>query len=277
MRVVKLIKYSIGVSMLIAAPATFAGFSTYSDTWPDDAQTVDEKISKPDASDKAVPTVTDDTEKEQYAADERLDDKNRLYAKLGLTLFSGQIRNINNVSQPALSSAIVINTNAQKDYASWEFGLGTKFKYTRLELDYFYEKNVPYNASPLFVGRSENISSKLMSQSLWLALMYDMEKLNLPYFTPYFGGLVGFVWNKTRTTMYNGIGDGVAKNHTHYSVGWGVTFGARMPFWTRWFGYLAYEYLDHGIARFQSNSGIMGLKGHYVVQGFAIGVQYLLG
>lgn len=258
------------------SPLLFAGFATYSSNWPDDAATVDEKVSiinkKPPAK------ITDDTTKEEYSVDERISEQNRLYAKFGATFLTAQLRNIQNTSTSfALSDAVLTSNSAKQNYVSWEFGLGTKVSAVRIEAEYLYEKNMPYNPAPLFVNRAEVLSSKLMSQSIWLNLILDLDKLNLPYFTPYIGALGGFIWNKTSSTMSGGTGNGVVQDHSRYVVGWGLTMGARIPFWTRWFGYIGYKYLDHGTARWKSNAGGMELKGHYVVQGFDLGVQYLLG
>lgn len=256
------------------SPIIFAGFSTYSTNWPDGAATVDEKISN--AKDKPV-AITDDTTKEVYSVDERISEQNRLYAKFGATFLTTKVRDIKNVSTSGLSDATLLSNSVNKDYMSWEFGLGTKISAVRLEAEYLYEKNIKYNAAPLFANMAESLNSKLMSQSIWLNLIWDLDKLNLPYFTPYIGASGGFIWNKTSSTMYGGTGNGVEQTHSRYTLGWGATIGARIPFWTRWFGYIGYKYLDHGLAYWKSNSGGMQLKGHYIVQGFDIGVQYLLG
>lgn len=269
-----LLNVLLTAGMLLTSSASYAGFSTYTKNWPDDAETVNEKIATPEAP---VVTYTEDTDKIEYAPAERIYENNRLYAKVGMTFFTAQIRGMTNVSQPALSSATLLNTDASEDYFSWEVGLGTKLKYVRVEAEYLYQKDLPYNATPLFANRSENVTSYLNTQAAWLTMLYDMDKLNLPYFTPYIGASAGFVWNKTRTTMYGGTGDGAAQNHSRYALGWGVTFGIRMPFWTRWFGYLGYKYMDQGSVRFQSSTGVMEIKGHSVIQGVDLGIQYLLG
>lgn len=252
-----------------------AGFATYSQNWPDDACIVNEKVTnqetKPCVPDQNFLVVTPE---EQV---KRVDEYKRLYGKLGLTFLTAQIRKIQNTSSPVLSAGIPVNTGASDNYVSWEFGLGTKLQYVRVELEYLYQKKLPYNPNPLFLGSSQALTSELNSQSVWFDVMYDMNKLNVPYFTPYFGGLVGVVWNKTRSTLTGGIGTGVAQNHSRYSIGWGVTVGARFPFWTRWFGYVAYKYLDQGKVVWVDSTGLMSLKGHYVAQGLELGVQYLLG
>ncbi|HSX20647.1 MAG TPA: hypothetical protein VLG38_05970 [Gammaproteobacteria bacterium] len=278
MRLAKLIRIITASCTLLISPVVFAAFSTYSKDWPDDGSIVDERVTSPVKT--STTTEEDDSQNflvvTQDQINKRIDDKNRLYAKLGMTFLTAQIRNITNTSSPLYSSATVVDNSANEDYMSWEFALGTTFQYVRLEAEYFYEKNIPYNSAPLFAGVSGNITSNLKSQSVWLEMDYDMKKLNIPYFTPYFGGLAGFVWNKTRTAIST-ISNNAAQNHSRYCLGWGVTIGARMAFWTRWYGYVGYKYLDHGMARWQSANGTAALKGHYVVQGVDLGVQYLLG
>lgn len=270
-----LLKALVFSTSLLTSPLLLAGFATYSNDWPDDPCVVNEKVIKaPKTECKPDNNFLVITKEEQS---KRLDDYKRLYAKLGMTFLTAQIRNIQNVSQPALSSGNVVNGSASENYVSWEFGLGTKFEYVRLELEYLYQKNIEYNPNPLFNTGTESLSSKLNTQSVWFDLMYDMSKLNLPYFTPYFGGLVGVCWNKTRSTLTGTIGNGAAQNHSRIALGWGVTVGARLPFWERWFGYLAYKYLDQGKVMWQDSTGVMQLKGHSVVQGVELGVQYLLG
>ncbi len=272
---------------LMALPA-FAGFSTYAQDWPDDARSVNEKISAPE-----VPsTVTTIKSKTDLTASncgcesanngyidkgDRIPQQNCLYAKFGATFFTGDVRKMQNISLPALSSAYLINTSAKENYMSWEFGLGSRIKALRWELEYMYNKNISYNPDPLFANLSEALTSTLESQGLWVNVLWDIEKLNLPYFTPYIGVMGGFIWNKTRSTMIGGIGNGVAQNHSNYSAGIGATIGVRAAFWTRWFGYIGYKYLDQGTPRWQDGTGIMQLKGHYIVDGVDIGVQYLLG
>ncbi len=261
-------------SVLMMSPILMAGFATYSKDWPDDACIVNEKVTNPETKpctpDQNFLVVTPEEQSK------RVDEYKRLYAKLGATFLTAQIRKIQNTSSPTLSGGIIVNSGASDNYMSWEFGLGTKLQYLRVELEYLYQKKIPYNPNPLFLG-SNALVSTLESQSLWYDMMYDMSKLNLPYFTPYFGGLVGVVWNKTRSTLSGYPGTGVAANHARYALGWGVTFGARFPFWTRWFGYVAYKYLDQGKVVWQDSTGLMSLKGHYVTQGLELGVQYLLG
>lgn len=280
MRIMKFINLILASCALLISSVCSAGFATYSKDWPDDAASVDEKVSSIDTSAEPCPPPAESCPIDIIGANgtgKRVCEDYRLYAKFGVTFLSAQIRQIQNTSLPALSSAYLINQSAKENYISWEFGLGTSIDPVRMELEYLYEKNVPYNATPLFAGRSENLTSTLMVQSLWFDLMYDLKKLNLPYFTPYIGGLLGISWNKTESTMYGGIGTNAEKNHSRISIGWGATIGARMPFWERWFGYFGYKYLDHGMVRWQDSTGVMGLKGHYVLQGFELGVQYLLG
>lgn len=276
----KLIVRGVLTSMaMLASPVILAGFATYSKDWPDDACIVNEKVTAVKKKSACTPSDASAVVIETEEPDKRLGEYRRLYGKIGATFLTAQIRNITNTSTPVLSAGNVVQTTANENYMSWQVGLGTKFQYVRMEVEYLYEKNVPYNVNPLFFNTtsSESITSKLMSQSVWFDLLYDMEKLNLPYFTPYFGGLFGVVWNKTRTALTGTVGNGIAQNHSRIAFGWGVTVGARMPFWNRWFGYLGYKYLDHGKTVWVDSTGLMSLKGHYVVQGIEVGVQYLLG
>lgn len=277
MRTKLIIRSCIAGFWLLNSPILLAGFTTYSKNWPDDPNVVNEKVTSHQeiAQAKPDPSFLVVTE---AATEQRMSDFKRLYGKLGATFLNAEIRSITNTSYPALSSGTVVNSTAKENYVSWEFGLGTKFQYVRMELDYLYEKTLQYNMSPLFYNvATESLNSKLMAQSVWFNLMYDMHKLNLPYFTPYFGGLLGVCWNKTRSAMTGSVGNGTAQTHSRVALGWGATFGIRFPFWTRWFGYMDYKYLDHGKVVWKDSSGIMQLKGQYVVQGISVGVQYLLG
>ncbi len=270
----KLINKTLAFSCAaLFAPIVSAGFSTYSTQWPNDPCIVNEHVATKNKEEKpAEDNFLVVTPQEQA---KRVDEYKRLYGKFGGTLLTAEVRKIENISQATLPGR-VINDIARENYLSWEIGLGTRLQYVRVELEYLYEKDIHYNPSPLF-DTGESLTSKLMSQSIWFDLMYDMEKLNLPYFTPYIGGLVGLAWNKTRSTLTGTVGNGVAQNHSRYALGWGVTIGARLPFWTRWFGYIAYKYLDHGKVVWQDATGNMQLKGKYVVQGAEFGIQYLLG
>lgn len=284
MLISKLFKYSIlFCSAALISPTVSAGFATYAQDWPDDAAVVNEKIPAPQAAvskAKSKPSSNcgcDSSSTKANTTDNRVAQQDRLYAKFGATFLTAEVRKMQNVSLPALSSAYLINTSATDNYVSWEFGLGAKIKALRWELEYMYDKNISYNPNPLFANLPESLTSTLQSQGLWLNVLWDIEKLQIPYFTPYVGVMGGFIWNKTRSTMSGGIGNGVAQNHSNYSIGWGATVGARVAFWTRWFGYIGYKYLDQGTPRWQDGTGIMQLKGHYVVDGIDIGVQYLLG
>jgi opacity protein-like surface antigen len=282
MPIKKLIESSIIASLVFASQTSLAGFSTYSENWPDDASVVDEKVTK-------VNLTTPQTPKDENeppcaisaintdSMDDRVPEQNHLYVKFGAVFVSSELRKISNTSSPALSSASVAYTSAKDNYLTWEAGFGTRYKWIRLELEYLYEKTMQYNPSPVFTGLPESLSSTYTNQSVWLDIIYDFNKLNFPYFTPYVGALGGFAWNKTRSTLYGGVGNGLAETHNRYGLAWGVTAGIRVPFWTRWFGYVGYKYLDQGMARYLSSTGTMGLKANSVVQGVNIGVQYILG
>lgn len=261
--------------VLVSLPV-MAGFNTYSKNWPDDAAVVNEKVKPPpkDISNAAatLPTCPDPEELEP-----RISECNRLYAKLGATFFTANVRKMQNISMAPLSGAFLLNDNIKDNYVSWEFGLGTKISALRWEVEYMYDKNLSYNASPLLAGFPEALTSTIESQGLWLNILWDVDKLKVPYFTPYIGVMGGLVWNKTRSTLTGGIGTGVAQNHSNYRLGWGVTAGARVAFWTRWFGYIGYKYLDQSTPRWKDSTGIMQLKGKYIVDGIDVGVQYLLG
>jgi hypothetical protein len=280
----------VGCAATFMASPAFAGFATYAQDWPDDAAAVNEKIPAPETPAKV--TAVKAKNKTTVGASncecegltfndidtsDRISQQDRLYAKFGATFVTGDVRKMQNISLPALSSAYLINTSAKENYISWEFGLGARIKALRYELEYMYNKDISYNPDPLFANLPEALVSTLESQGLWLNVLWDLEKLNLPYFTPYLGVMGGFIWNKTRSTMTGGLGNGVAQNHSNYSVGIGATIGVRAAFWTRWFGYIGYKYLDQGTPRWQDGTGIMQLKGHYIVDGVDIGVQYLLG
>lgn len=253
-----------------------AGFSTYTNNWPDDAASVDEKIyCPPTQSQKTV--VTDNTTKEQYSEMERISEQKRLYAKFGAAFVTAQLRNIQNISNSSLSSISLASNNENKYYLSWEAGLGTKVNMARFELSYLYEKDLAYNPNPAFVNSATSLNSKIMSQGLWLALLWDWDNLKIPYLRPYIGALGGFIWNKTTSTFQGGVTNGIAQNHSRYAIGWGATIGLRVAFWTRWFGYLEYKYLDQGKVVWVSNNGAARLKSQYVIQNINLGVQYLLG
>lgn len=273
MQIHKLLKPSLIVIGMINCPIAWAGFSTYSSTWPDDASVVNEKVvvdTKP-ASIKPTEICEEKTSK-------RLSEQNRLYAKIAAAFVTDELRTIQNVSTSSALSNSVLTLNSVKDnYVTWEVGLGTKYKYLRYEVEYIYQKNVQYNPNPLFNGQSEVLTSYYSNQGAWLNLVYDMDKATIPYFTPYLGGLIGFMWNKTHSAMQGGVGNGTQETHSRYAVGWGVNLGIRIPFWERWFGYIEYKYLDQGMVRWKDSTGLMELKAKSVVQGVNVGVQYLLG
>lgn len=259
---------------LISTPV-IAGFNTYSQNWPDGPEVVNEKIKTPEK-----PTITQTALKEcpEEKAVPRVSECNRLYAKLGATFFNAEVRKMENVSMAPLSGAFLLNNTLKDNYISWEFGLGTKIRALRWEVEYMYNKNLTYDASPLLANFPETFTGTLESQGVWVSMLWDVEKLQVPYFTPYLGAMAGIIWNKTRSTLNGGtIGTGIAQNHSNYSIGWGLTVGARVPFWTRWFGYIGYKYLNQGTPRWKDSTGIMELKGTYIVNGIDVGVQYLLG
>lgn len=259
----------------LASSPAFAGFSTYSKDWPDGPESVNEKVKAPE---KPVITHTATKICPEEKVVPRISECNRLYAKLGATFFNAEVRKMANVSTAPLSGAFLLNNTASENYVSWEFGLGTKISALRWEVEYMYNKDIAYNASPLLAGFTDSLTSNLESQGVWVNILWDVEKLQVPYFTPYLGVMGGVIWNKTRSTLTGGtVGTGVAQNHSNYSIGWGVTIGARVPFWTRWFGYIGYKYLDQGTPRWKDSTGIMQLKGKYIVNGVDLGVQYLLG
>lgn len=263
---------------LLMSSQAMAGFNTYSKDWPDDASVVNERVKAPPKdstmlSQAALPMCPDETEN----LEPRVSECNRLYAKLGATFFTADVRKMQNISLAPLSGAFLLNNSVKDSYVSWEFGLGTKIRALRWEVEYMYDKNLSYNASPLLAGFPEALTSTIESQGLWLNILWDVDKLKIPYITPYIGVMGGLIWNKTRSTLTGGVGTGVAQNHSNYRLGWGVTAGARVAFWTRWFGYLGYKYLDQSTPRWKDSTGIMQLKGKYIVDGIDVGVQYLLG
>lgn len=264
----------------LIAPNAMAGFFTYADNWPNDADIVNEKVETQEASTAATPTKEPCAKDVKFWSDmgpDRVSECNRLYAKFGATFFNAEVRKISNTSITPLAGAYVLNNSAQDNYVSWEFGLGTRLKILRWELEYMYEKNITYNASPVFLNLPENLTSTVKNQSVWLNALWDADCLKLPYFTPYLGASAGFVWNKTTTQLTGGVGTGVSHNDNRMGVGWGVTIGARIAFWTRWFGYIGYKYIDQYTPRWKDSTGIFGLKGHYVINGVDLGVMYLLG
>lgn len=259
------------------APIVMAGFSTYTNKWPDDAASVDEKVYCPPSTQNQKPVVTDNTTKENYSEMERISEQKRLYAKFGAAFTTAQIRNIQNISTSSLSSLSMADNLLSKYYTTWEAGLGTKINMARFELSYIYEKDLAYSPNPVFVNNSTKLSSKIMNQGLWLSLLWDWDGLKIPYLRPYIGALGGFIWNKTVSTFNGGITNGREQSHNRYVIGWGGTIGLRMAFWTRWFFYLDYKYLDQGKVVWVSNDGLARLKGYSVVQTVNLGVQYLLG
>ncbi len=276
----KLLVFGLAISC-IALPAT-AGFGTYAKDWPDDAAVVGEQVAPTTdemANGQAVASASCDIGPTQTASDDsaRIDELNRLYVKLGVTFDTAQIRRIQNVSPPPVANAIILNNTINVNYASWEIGLGTKTNWGRWEVSYLYDKQLAYSPAPIFVGRAENLVSTINSQTGWLACYYDMNRASISYFVPYAGVLAGIVYNKTRSVVQGGVGNGGTQGHGKFGVAWGVAIGARMPFWTRWYGYLEYKYLDQTGVRWKDSTGLVVLKGHYVVKAVSVGVQYLLG
>src|ERR1700723_2522509 len=132
MRIILPYKATLLCCLSFFAPLSYAGFTTYSQDWPNDASSVHEKVAtnKPAVApaDATEITYTDDTTKSDYKPDERIAEYKRLYGKVGLTLLSAQMRKMVNTSTTIPYSNYVLTENAIKEnYVSWALGLGTKF------------------------------------------------------------------------------------------------------------------------------------------------------
>lgn len=266
---------------MLTINSAHAGFATYSDNWPDDASVVNEKVPPPTTTASKTPSAECEAECEtiqlSQAPVDRVPEDNHLYVKFGGLFATAQVRKMKSLSQGSLAAAYLLNRNISDNYFTWETGIGAKIKNIRWELEYMHYKTLEYNPTPIFNNYPENLSSTFTNITMWINLIYDFNTYNFVYFRPYMGAMFGIAWNRTRSTMTGGLGTGAEQTASRYSPAWGFTFGARMPFYERWFGYLAYKYNNCGSMKWKDSTGVMVIKGTSVVQGVSIGVQYLLG
>jgi len=256
---------------ILFSSAATAGFSTYSKDWPNDTEIVGERSNTVEEVEQPAELI-DDTIAPETA-------NKRLYLKFGGNLNSVKIKAIKNYSYNVLTNAVLNTNSIRKNYVSWEIGAGSKINALRYEVEYIHTKNLSYSPQPLFVGRSERLSSNVTNRSVLLNIFFDFENfsnLNFSYFRPYIGVLGGATWNKTRSIMTGGVGDNVAKNGNKIGFTWGVTFGARVPFWSRWTGYFGYRFTRQPKVLWKDDTSVLLLKGKYVLTGFNLGVSFLI-
>lgn len=260
---------------LLAMPAR-AGFATYSDTWPNNAEIVNERI-KPD------PTIAPAPECERrkavcatdtYGADNLVCNKGRLYVKLGMNYLTTKYSNMRNISSGAFAGLSLVNDSTKTSNYSWEIGAGTTLMMLRTELEYVYTKETLYNSTPVTNGRPEGLQSTVKNVSVLLNFFYDFNTFQ--YFKPYVGALWGVSYNTTRSTLVGGtLGNNTAQNSNYLSpLAWGFTFGGRIPFYERWRGYVQYRYSNLGRIAWHAAGGLQ-LKGYYILSGISLGVQYI--
>lgn len=264
-------------SCMFVTPVAWAGFSTYSSTWPNDAASVNENaIGTVNTKDTAPDSDTIINE-DFLGLPDRVPEYKRLYVKFGVNSSITQIRHIRNKSKPPLANLPVANTTSQNDDISWEFGVGTKMQFLRFEAEYLHHKKLAFNAAPIVVGNNASINSELLNRALLLNMYFDFDNDHIVYFKPYFGVLTGVVWNKTRSIVQGGgLGNGNARTISNYGLAWGVTVGARMPFWSNWMAYFAYRYTGQSKAHWKDSSSVVHLEGQYVFRGVCLGVQYII-
>lgn len=275
------LKVVVASSLIFAASIAHAGFAMYTDKWPDDASIVNERVTPPEPSVTKVPSEAAQAQCEVIKLSQnspnRVPERNHLYVKFGGMFTTAEIRSITNLSQGNLGTAYLIQQSLTDNYFTWEAGIGSKLQNVRWELEYVYYKDLQYNPNPIFANNVERLMSSYTNITLWFNLIYDFDTINFVYFKPYVGAMLGLAWNRTRSTMYNGLGTGQEQTHSRYNPGWGVTVGARMPFSERWFAYVAYKYNNAGNMKWKDSTGVLQLKGTFVASGVSFGVQYLLG
>jgi len=279
MRTRKLINLSLVlVYMMFTSFAAVAGFSTYSKDWPNDAAVV--KENDPTVAAAERPKIANaDLIEDNNNTNDRVSEDGRLYVKFGGNFNSAKIYKIKNYSYNTLANSTVNNDSVRSDYISWEVGAGSKTKTLRYEVEYVHTKNVTYNANPIFNSGSERLTSVVMNKNILLNIFYDFKNfsnLNFEFFRPYVGVLTGIAWNKTRSTMQGGVGTNVAKNGNKVGAAWGLSFGARMPFYSRWTAYFGYRFIKQPKVLWKDNTSVLLLKGKYVLQSFNVGVSYLI-
>lgn len=272
-----LFKVTLLLSSLCFAPVVIAAFSTYSADWPDDAAVVDEKITT-----LAPPPTTVDSvvaqalgqEAEAEVIAQRETENDRLYVKFGLNRSLIEIRHIRNKSYLPLANYPTNSYSIKKNEVSWECGLGTRVNNTRFEAEYLHHRKLNYNPAPVFIGRAEILTSEVVNRALLVNAYWDFN--NVVYFKPYVGVLTGVVWNKTRSSMRGGVGTGTARTNANYGLAWGLTLGARMPFWSKWSAYFAYRYTAQSKMLWKDSTQILKLEGQYLFTGFCLGLNYIL-
>lgn len=264
-------------ALIFVAPTVMAGFATYSKVWPNDANSVDENAVEPteqkiDLSHKEAMKIKKETGEDVS----RVSDYRRIYLKFGLNASVTEVRHITNWSYPPLANAAANVDTVQNNDVNWEAGIGTKyFEHVRFELEYFKHRLLNYNPSPVVVGNSASLTSTVDNQALLIEMYWDFD--NIVYFKPYVGALTGVVWNKTRSTLVGGgVGNGNAENENHYGLAWGFSIGARMPFWSNWYGYFGYRYTAQSKVYWEDNTSVLQMQGRYVFSGFSLGVNYII-
>ncbi len=267
---------SKSITLLLAMLATstaYAGFDTYSTDWPNNSVLLEENVTPP-----ASIMIVEQPSPECYnsAKNVRIPEIQRMYVKFGANQGPTQIAHIRNRSIGIFQNLTVATYSIKKVGIDWELGVGTKVnKMIRFEVEYLYNKTINYNPAPVFSGNATILTSQIKNQSLLVDMYVDFDKVD--YFRPYIGVLTGFVWNKTRSSLTGGtLNSSAAENQNHYSWTWGATIGARMPFWTRFFGYFAYRYIGPSKIYWKDSSSTMKLQGQYIFSGFTFGVEALI-
>lgn len=263
-----LVKGLLVLIVYVFSPLVLADFNPYSKNWPSDIAS--DEPPPPDPINN-LPTAMQDPPD----AEARVSEKKRLYVKFGVNASKTEIRHIRNKSQPPLSGLTIGIDGIQKNDISWEFGLGTKFDMARYELEYLHHRKLNYNPEPIVLGNAATLRSEVINRTLILNIYWDFD--NFLYIKPYFGVLGGVVWNKTRSAMSGGgIGSGSAKTTSNYGVAWGVSVGARIPFWSNWASYVGYRYTGQSKIFWKDGRGVLKLEGQYVFSGFCLGLNYII-
>jgi opacity protein-like surface antigen len=269
-----LVKGLLALSVWVfISPIALAEITTFAKNWPSDIGSDDQKPATVLIKNSGCASP-EDAEEAAYA-EPRANEQKRLYVKFGGNYAKTDVRHIRNESQPPLSGLNVAIDGFQTSNLSWEIGLGTKSGFTRYELEYVHQRTLQYNPNPVLIGNTASLNSEVLNNTLLLNIMWDFD--NVMYLKPYAGVIGGVVWNKTRTTLTGGgVGNGSAKTNSNYGVAWGVSFGARVPFWTNWYSYLQYRYMGQSKMYWKDGGGTLRMNGQLVFSGFSLGVQYVI-
>lgn len=267
-----LVKSATLLSLLVFPLAAIAGFSTYSNNWPEQITVQDDEQEAKTPDNYQKPSEPCISVASLKPVSVNLD--NRFYVKFGLNLITSGVKKIKNGSTGTLTNLLLSDKKVKDSYFSWEIGAGTKVNYLRYEIEYIYDKKISYNKSPLFLNNAINLVSEIQSTAITLNAYYDFEKNKFSYFIPYVGGCLGIARNKTSSATYDGTGDNRLNDRSYYGVAWGVMAGIRVPLHKRWIVYLGYKYAQHGQTKWRDKTDV-DLRGIYTLNAVSMGVNFV--